>query len=740
MPEEVRLQRTLHLHTEHDTGTGGEARFTSFYKIVPFDSGDGSITRYLVTSPRFEFISGNNELCLAALDEGSLEIRTLSDHPPENPKVNMKLAGAFSVASEKRTPCDIWHDIINQHIENKTLGREPLLYGVIPPIDAHEFAKIGDKQGAVAACMHPGFEVADVLDFVFRTFIPDPSPLNSEEMTRWMRYQCHSILFTASGCGKSHIAARTGMKYDQARVARLLGFASAKEVSPGDLHRKVCPVFLDEIAEEHDDRLFSALLSYMELGTSLIGKGKESITTKGATPLVFMGNPKTEHGRLSTAEQLAKKFIETLHVITDNYTAFSRRTGIIVFDENMPSAKKVKGYIFDDWRYRLLLQQFKNHSGEIYSDLLRRREVIEWLEKEHEPDYIRQLEAIERGVYESIIKLFLQGQHASHRHVRGTALRPVCVDLMGCDPNEIDIEEALELCEHYYHDVCAHNIDYLQRLASGVEHEAVVNEIRLTHLREKANKSVRGIVYGIVIAHVKGEDISRISYEALRPFIDSARDFLENSDSAAQIRKRLKERHNSVKSGLFRFKIRVFDLGDDFLFHCDVDEIVSLCRAIGYSVQEQRDVSVVTQCDSAEKREKKIEEKEEREGRTQKTQRPQTLENDRVIGRGRYTDESEKSVSFVTSGPTTMSSDSNDHGNSQGSYTSDGVSSVTASARHDGRHLDVILGVIRQRGSATSHEISEASGLGLETVEKAIAFLLKHGEITDYKRGRYSIT
>jgi len=745
MPEEVRLRKTLHLHTKHDEGSEGEARFPSFYKITPFDSGEGSIIRYLITSPRRELVRGNDELCLVALEEDSQEIQIISTHPPDDNRVIKKLAGAFGVplSKEGRTPNDVWRDIIMQHIENRKQARNPLLYGVIPPIDAHEFAKIGDRPGAAATCMHPGYEVAEVLDLVFRAYIPDPSPLNSEEMTRWMKYQPHAIMFTNSGCGKSHIAVRLGIKYDQVRAARLLGFSSAKDVSPGDLHRKVCPVFLDEIAEERDDRLFGALLNYMEVGTSLVGKGKESLTTKGTTPLVFMGNPKTEGGRLSTAEHLTKRFIETLHVITDNYTAFSRRTAIIVFDEGMPGAKKVKGYIFDDRRFRLLLQQFKNHSGEIYSNLLRRKEVFEWLETEHDPAYITQLEAIEksaRGEGSSIIKQFLKGQHASHRHVRGSALRLASVDLMGHDPEEIDLEEALGLCEHYYHDVCAHNVGNLQRLVSGIEHECVIKEVRLTHLREKASKGVRGIVFGIVLAHVKGKDISTISYETLRPYVDSARDLLEKGDSAAQIRKRLKTRHNSVKSGLFRYGIRVIDEGNDFLFLCDVNEVDGLRKAIGFAVEGQKNVTVVTQCDSEEKREKKVEGKEEGEERTQKSQRSHKTGKDNGAGEEHHTDKSEKNVTFVTRAHSTSSGDSNKHRDQKVSHVQEDVTPVTLPVSPDSRQLDTILSIIRANGSATTHEISKESGLGLEAVEEFLEFLLKRGEVTDYKSGRYSIT
>ena len=580
----------LYLHTITMKRETGESYFDQTYRITPFKKGMGDVIRYLITDPLLNITEGDQELCISPIPKECSVFVLLVNNIPGRYEVVKKIAQSLDIplkeqgkkkSSKKKE--DLWGDILLRHCERKDVFFQP-----IPIVDSDQLERLDNIDDVISMCLHPNYDVDSRMEYLFRVQLPRLLPTSASEMVDDMKYQPHAIVYTNPKTGKSTMAECCGCRIDRASVAKLMGFASADTTVKGTLDRETRPILLDEIQEEMNECIYGQLLTFMENGIARIEKGRASVITKGCCPIVFMGNPKGgDTGPKdplythSTTEELVSKFYTMMTTLTDNQAALSSRIGIIYFDEGFKAATALKKQdVVDNRKARLLLRVIIEESSKLYTDFLRRRKIISWLETGHDKDYTDQLNAIAQAAREVRIKQTILGQYNNYRHMRGAAIRLVATEYIGHHLDEIKDDDILKSADSHYHILIHENVSSLEKLIAGLD-ESLVHDIKINQLANKTNNCSRMVILALWLADRNGMNLRGwVPIEELKAYMEELEPIVHKYASPRRVADYLKRRKNSSTASLRSFGVAALYLEDGIAFKCDYEVISGLFKAI----------------------------------------------------------------------------------------------------------------------------------------------------------------
>ena len=486
-------------------------------RIYEAVTGEGNPSIYVVCRPDFALFNGPNRLPLERIDE----VEQLGLHQ------KFVKAVCKTFGEEKNADIGKLQELHDRH----NLFFRPTRF--INEKEFRKFKKLPKKEidGYVEQYMRENFHVDDAMIWLYKSYLVRFSR-DSDNWSKMMPMQAHSMVFTNSGVGKSSLMDKVGHRVDDATIARLLGFSTADSVVTGELDGKDEPVGLDEVQETLGEGLYRKLLSYEEIGEAVVWKGKSKLMTKGNSPIIYMSNPRFR----VTGSELVEMFVKMCTTVTTNPEAFMRRKAIIFFSteldavegSNLPNLDKIGMVVkemFEDCRQPVTKAFFS-------------RLIYDWMTTPHMRKYLNIFDSFIKNTGDTYVEAMIYGMKKNHRHVKGLAFRMAVVDYLKKFLNRrFNSEEFLPICKRHYVRIMDINVQSMKHIIDNI---SFFNESLIaSQLEDLKPKSLRAFCY-LVGMQEQLNDMYSFDLLALNlDFIDKG-EFKSYARSFNEIEKRLK--------------------------------------------------------------------------------------------------------------------------------------------------------------------------------------------------------
>lgn len=382
----------------------------------------------------------------------------------------------------------------------------------------------------------------------------DKTKVNPERVAK---YQPHSQMWTNTKVGKSSTAPRIGRKIDDATIAGLVGYADTDGKQEGVLNGLKNSVWIDEFNfGASSNQLNDKLLSVMETGKFEQTKAGRRIMTKFYGSINYMANPKESNASFDsqglpneedvtrynegeeTSLELISKFEELIQFLGYNIEAMGSRFGVILFDQEMDQAEKLKddNQISRDKMRKLetFVQWLVDEIRPKYTEI--ERQLEDWLEQEYPEEYkqtVHDLAVTE--ISSSPVKKFWKNHVHSYRHARGQALRLAVYQNIGrVLKDDYSIEEIRSEAEKAFEDVKQVNIESLRNMTKVADEEA--SRIQAESLLEAESPLYSKLFIKTVIEHwsKNGLEKSRREYQPFASLGETWRDIKSDVDEVSE--------------------------------------------------------------------------------------------------------------------------------------------------------------------------------------------------------------
>ena len=421
-----------------------------------FLTGNRSI--YCVTTNQSDLREGDQIKFIVPLKNVEHLYQLLKENPPEN-KVLEKMAEAFPLAKKDAQKMLTEGTLFDWMIEEDLKTLDPYFVALGSGVDENDIKSLSNEDAKSIVEDHVtlglGVDSRVKLSMEIDFFIPD---LATADFKTYQFYNPHKILFTGTKAGKTSMSQRMGHNTPRATVSNLLGFATSDEINRGSLHESVIPLYIDELEEEDSKLTFGKLLNYFESGSVNIDVGKKSIQCDGLASVTFLGNPKesSEYGENTSEIEIVNQFNQTLNAVTNNFSAFGSRMGLVIFDS---ATKQISGTAkFSDDEQDILLAKFeylRQIAAPKFTKLFKEPKVKTFLNTPFDEQYAETIKLFAQKSVVKSIREFMNGTLNSYRHTNGAAFRLACldylIDIISDDPDYDKIvaraKEYLEICK-----------------------------------------------------------------------------------------------------------------------------------------------------------------------------------------------------------------------------------------------------------------------------------------------------
>ena len=491
------------------------------FNIWAFTLGAGNKSMYLITKDIL--LLGSNELYMKRIKKEPLgeylnAIRDDSFNKGRLVGIYEKVFGKPKKGEESPLSIDMAAE----------LEKVPYFYEVATPYSEDGLKLLDEKEihDSINNFVDGGYDLDPIMPFLFKADLvkPDPSLITPE---RWMPYSNHKIIFTHTKAGKSYMAERIGRRDENARIANLLGFSTAQDVNYGSLTGLTCAEYFDEIQEESDEQLWGKLLTFMEMGSTAVAKGKKRIVTKGYSSISFMGNPTANEEeqdiKLIRSQNLLISFEDMLKRITTNYVAYGSRIGVIVFNPDTKVAKMRDLDGFDKSRDITLsvFEILKKRTTNLWYD----KQVLKWLNTPFEPEYVSELTRLAKDSNHPAFSKLIRGGISSYKHLRGHALKLAIVDCAyDMLHDNLDVEDLLSVANSQYQKCKEVNLDSFSDMIGAIDEKYM--RVNYTQMFKQEPEHVRAFLYALKLL---SNEVSKTRGKVFtRPEIDQYLDSSKN--------------------------------------------------------------------------------------------------------------------------------------------------------------------------------------------------------------------
>ena len=483
--------------------SNGAITVSERYKIfIAGFGGEKNKPVFIITEPLENLNLGSNDLYLRPLriEPAGLEYFKSIREPEEN--LLSAICKDRDIVAEKLNSDEMIERISESH------QQDPFLFVETQGISEKHLDKITEKQWQeklLPDFLNEGWEKDQVLELVYKS---DLLELNPQLITpkNAMPYAPHEFVFTNSKTGKTTTGKKTGISVESASTANLMGFSTANEKVEGSLNNQTKVLRIDEIQEEKNDELHSALNTVMENGTCEIRKGKAKTNLNSYATIAWQGNPKLAQVQdidlayIEKEEDLFQKFSDCLGKISRNNEAFGGRIGSIVFRIDLKKAERKKGMLLQNIeKNEAVVSAILKRASNAFTKLFLNQEIIEWLNQPLNESYLNALKQIEAKSKLQSIQEFVNGhRELAGRHVRGKALRLAAVDkALDLMQDKIKTKDLLELADEYLAQVEEQN---LQSFANLIDVSAQT-KVRVEYLKAEYEKI--GFHFKIILEALK---------------------------------------------------------------------------------------------------------------------------------------------------------------------------------------------------------------------------------------------
>lgn len=358
-------------------------------------------------------------------------------------------------------------------------------------------------------------------------------------------YQPHSQMWTNTKVGKSTTGGRIGRVVDDTTPAGLVGYADTDGKQEGTLDGLDESVYIDEFNfGASSQQLNDNLLGLMENGRYEQSKAGRRIITNFYGAINYMANPKESEESFGsdstdpygdeTSGELISKFEELIQFLGYNIQAMGSRFGVILFDQEMDEAEKLKeeNRIGRDRKSKLktFMQWIVDEIRPKYTEL--EEELIDWLEQEYPESYRDEvLELAGNQIRNAPVKKFWKSHLHSYRHARGQALRMAVYQNIGkVLKDDYSVDEIREEADQAFEDVKTINLESLRNMTKVADGEATMQQAR--SLLEGEDAAYKELFVKTVVYHHQQNDveIGRTKYRHVSEFKDTWSDLKEELD------------------------------------------------------------------------------------------------------------------------------------------------------------------------------------------------------------------
>jgi len=481
------------------------------YKIfIAGFGGEKNKPVFIITEPLENLNLGSNDLYLRPLriEPAGLEYFKSIREPEENllsaicKGRGIATNEGYGHDTQKLSPNEMIDRIAESHQE------DPFLFVETQGISETQLDKITEKQWQETLLpdfLNEGWEKDQVLELVYKS---DLLELNQQLITpkNAMPYAPHEFVFTNSKTGKTTTAKKTAISVESASTANLMGFSTANEKIEGSLNNQTKVLRIDEIQEEKNEELHSALNTAMENGTCEIRKGKAKTNLNTYATIAWQGNPKLAQAQdidlayTEKEEDLFQKFSDCLGKISRNNEAFGGRIGSIVFRIDLKKAERKDGMKLQNIeKNEAVVSAILAKASNTFTKLFLNNEIIEWLNQSLNKSYLNALKQIEAKSKLQAIQEFVNGhRELASRHVRGKALRLAAVDkALNLMQDKIKTKDLLEMADEYLVQVEEQN----QKSFGNLVDVSVQTKVRLEYLKAEYEKI--GFHFKIILESLK---------------------------------------------------------------------------------------------------------------------------------------------------------------------------------------------------------------------------------------------
>jgi hypothetical protein len=344
----------------------------------------------------------------------------------------------------------------------------------------------------------------------------------------------HALIYTNPYVGKSTTFGKIGKKADYCTPAKVLGWSGADNSSRGSLDGLTEALGIDELNESGRDEKFlkRGFLPLMRDGKYKAEQG-HGVATETWSPLVFMSNPK-ESGM---EDSLVHRFRDSLLILSDNYGALGSRTGVIMYGEDFEPVENSSGDYQKAQDLGKAVSTIFQLAKVAYSNLVKKKEVQEWLNQEFPDNYEEEVERRSEDLQLREVRKFWREHLNASTHTRGHALRNACLDYINqlvIDEIEADVEEILESAEDHFERLIQINLDSLEKISSSIDQKVMEDLVKRT-LDDLQPKYLRFFAYG-VIAYSKSSEDNLEKFNPLtvvkNSYQSNKQEFLDSSDAS----------------------------------------------------------------------------------------------------------------------------------------------------------------------------------------------------------------
>ena len=556
-----------------NTEVNGAIHNKEHYQILSFTFGDGKCDKkhFLIKKPYEAIVLGQNDLYLRKVPVTNGKTAYLSNHWP-NKRILQEICKEQDISTKDEDGATLNITKLLERISERQESKNGyLLFVETNGISNEDFEKITVENWPqlLKDYLNEGVETSHYLDLVFKDDLLEPLQ-EMIEPNEYMPYQPNELIYTNSKAGKTTKAMKTSRHVEEATPANLLGFSTANITVKGSLNNQTKKLSIDEVQEEKNDEIYGRLSTYMEQGKTEIPKGKETVKVRGYAPIRWMGNPKTQErekeGNLIDyveKQDLFQQFSDCLTIISTNNEAFGGRIALIMFRldlEPSPPNTSNKLSIETIKQNEAIVETVKNKLRKPFTKLYFNQEILNWLDKQLNKNYLEQLKDIEGKASIQNIKEFISGHRKySKRHVRGKALRLAVIDkAIELINEELDITKLLILAEDYLKEIEEQNLESILNLIDIASKDKTIitfNKKRFAELAEH---------FTHFLTAIKISEYNATDLEQLKEFIAG---FETIKMSKETLLKRVTKNLSRTNAILSNFGVRVRNNGSIEVFN-----------------------------------------------------------------------------------------------------------------------------------------------------------------------------
>jgi hypothetical protein len=266
-----------------------------------------------------------------------------------------------------------------------------------------------------------------------------------------MRFMPHSLLITPPSCGKTEFYEKIGKRVDKLTRQTLLGSVRwVDEKSTGLFHEQYYPLIVEQVESQQVENLAGFLLSFLELGKSIVSGGGAEMEVKGACSFIITSNPTD----LTSSRSSVLNTMIT--ILSKNTLALGRRFGIIVFGNYQP----VQASEYDDVAHASIVETYRNmeeRTSMTLSQIWNDKKVMEYCFTSigYDDKVVSLIDKCEIDTLKGFLKTFIRH---GYPHTRGGSVNMATVDLLprilsseltGLPEKEKLVEEVIEKASSY---------------------------------------------------------------------------------------------------------------------------------------------------------------------------------------------------------------------------------------------------------------------------------------------------